>query len=301
MPRIAFIGLGNMGIGMASRLLQAGYQLTVYNRTAAKAEPLVALGARLASSPRDACVDVDAVFCMVSDDAVSRAMWLGSDGILAAELQQRALAIECSTLSHGWVMDLAVAVGRRGLRYVDAPVTGLPADSASGALTMLVGSREEDLEAARPLFDPVSKRIIRFGGVGTGTAYKLIINMIGAVQIACAAEGMAMAQRAGLDLATVADAIATGQAASPQVVRNVRRIVEGDHERNVVFTAALRLKDVEYALGLAKDLRTGAPFGELAAVGLREMCSTGRAMLNESAIFGVAASRQCEAQSCSDL
>ena len=131
----------------------------------------------------------------------------------------------------------------------------------------------------------------RFGSVGTGTAYKLIINMIGAVQIASAAEGMALAQRAGLDLATVADAIATGQAASPQVVRNVRRIVAGEHDRNVVFTAALRLKDVEYALQMAQGLRLGAPFGELAGSGLRELCGSGRAQINESSIFDVAASR----------
>jgi len=119
---------------MASRLLAAGYLLTVYNRTAAKAEPLVGLGARVASSPKEACADVDAVLCMVSDDEASRAMWLGTDGILAADLREHALAIECSTLSHGWVMDLAAEAGRRGLSYIDAPVTGLPADAATGTI-----------------------------------------------------------------------------------------------------------------------------------------------------------------------
>lgn len=291
MRQIAFIGLGNMGAGMASRLLQAGYLLSVYNRTAAKAAPLVALGARLASCPKDACIGADAVFCMVADDAASRAVWLGADGVLAAELREHAVAIECSTLSHGWVMDLAGEVGRRRLRYVDAPVTGLPVDAASGGLTMLVGASAENLERVQPLLSAVSKRVIRFGEVGTGTAYKLIINMIGAVQIAAAAEGMALAQRAGLDLATVAHAIATGQAASPQVVRNVQRMVAGDHERDVVFSAALRLKDVEYALQLAQELRAAAPFGEVAAVGLRQLCSRGRALSNESAIFEVAGTR----------
>ena len=156
---------------------------------------------------------------------------------------------------------------------------------------MLVGAREEDLNRARPLLAAVSNRITRFGAVGAGTAYKLIINMIGAVQIASAAEGMALAQRAGLDLATVADAIAAGQAASPQVVRNVRRMVAGDHGRDVVFTAALRLKDVEYALRLALGLRMGVPFGELAEGGLVELCQGGRSQVNESSIFEVAVSR----------
>jgi 3-hydroxyisobutyrate dehydrogenase len=291
MASIAFIGLGKMGAGMASRLLEAGHQVSLYNRTAAKADSALRRGGRLAGSPKEACANADAVFCMVSDDAASRAIWLGADGILAAELAPGTLAIECSTLSHGWVMELAAGVASRGLLYIDSPVTGLPADAAGGVLTMLVGAREEDLERARPLLAAVSNRIIRFGSVGTGTAYKLIINMIGAVQIASAAEGMALAQRAGLDLATVADAIATGQAASPQVVRNVRRIVAGDHDRNVVFTAALRLKDVEYALQMAQGLRLGAPFGELAGSGLRELCGSGRAQINESSIFDVAASR----------
>jgi 3-hydroxyisobutyrate dehydrogenase len=294
MATIAFIGLGKMGFGMASRLIGAGHRVGVYNRTASNAESLVAHGAQLASSPRDACAGVDAVFSMVSDDKASREMWLGADGILAGELQSRALAIECSTLSHGWVMELSEEVGRQGLRYIDAPVTGLPASAAAGELTMLVGAAEEDLESAGPLLAPISNRVIRFGGVGAGTAYKLIINMIGAVQIASAAEGMALAQRAGLDLAVVADAISKGQAASPQVVRNVQRIVSGDHERDVVFTTALRLKDVEYALRLAREVGGGAPFGELAAAGLRELCGRGKAEVNESVVFDVAASRTAD-------
>src|SRR3989442_10447132 len=104
----------------------------------------------MASSPAEACAGASAVFCMVSDDTASRAMWLGSNGVLASsELVLDALAIECSTLSHGWVMDLARQAGGRGLRYVDAPVTGLPADAAAGALTMLVGAAQDDLELAR--------------------------------------------------------------------------------------------------------------------------------------------------------
>ena len=291
MANVAFIGLGKMGIGMASRLLDAGHQVSVYNRTAGKAQSVVSRGARLASSPKDACVKADAVFSMVSDDVASRAMWLGADGILASELRTGALAIECSTLSHGWVMELAAQVTGRGLRFIDSPVTGLPEAAATGSLTLLVGAEEADLERARGLLGAVSNRVLRFGTVGAGTAYKLIINMIGAVQIASAAEGMALAQRAGLDLAAVADAIATGQAASPQVVRNVRRMADGDHDRNVVFTAALRLKDVQYALRLARELRMSVPFAEVAEGGLLKMCQGGRSEVNESGIFEVAASR----------
>ena len=144
-------------------------------------------------------------------------------GALAATNAPDALAIECSTLSHDWVLELAREVRRRGFRYVDAPVTGLPDAAAAGTLTLLVGADPGDLDAARPVFASLATRVLHFGAVGQGTVYKLMVNLMGAVQIASAAEGMALAESAGLDLKLVADAIGSGQAASPQVVRNVRR------------------------------------------------------------------------------
>src|SRR6202012_4307133 len=146
-----------------------------------------------------------------------------------------------------WVMELARTVAGRGLRYIDCPVTGLPASAAEGSLTLLVGAEEADRDHVRGLLGSISNRVLHFGTVGTGTAYKLIINMIGAVQIAAAAEGMALAQRAGLDLNVVVEAVSAGQAASPQVVRNTQRMALGETERQVIFTPALRLKDVQYA------------------------------------------------------
>ena len=142
--------------------------------------------------------------------------------------------------------------------------------------------------AAAPILGAISDRVLRFGGVGTGTAYKLIINMIGAVQIASLAEGIAIAEKAGLDLGVVAEAIATGQAASPQVVRNSRRMIDADHEENVVFTPVLRLKDVEYALRFASTLGLGSPFGQVAAAQLRHLIDLGHSRANESKIIDVA-------------
>jgi 3-hydroxyisobutyrate dehydrogenase len=295
MARVAFVGIGKMGFAMAGRLLAAGHELTVFNRTAAKAEPLVRLGARYAASPWEACNGAEAVFSMTADDSSSRSVWLGPEGILAASLAPRRLAIECSTLSYDWVMELAGEAAARGLRYIDAPVTGLPDDAASGALTLLVGAATDDLQAARSLLAAVSRSVIHFGPAGTGTAYKLIVNLMGAVQIASAAEGLALAERAGLDLRVVVDAIATSQAASPQVVRNTRRMLDDDHHRDVVFTPALRLKDVEYALSLAGKLGLGAPFGELAADTLRWLCDLGShdaAKVNESKVIDVARRRR---------
>jgi 3-hydroxyisobutyrate dehydrogenase len=285
--RVAFLGLGAMGTGMATRLIAAGHSLTVYNRTAARTLPLAKLGARVEESPRGAAQNADIIIGMTADDESSRAMWLGDQGALAGENAPDALAIECSTLSHDWVLELAQRVRNRGFRYVDSPVTGLPDAAASGTLTLLVGANLADLDAARPILTSLATRVLHFGAVGQGTVYKLMVNLIGAVQIASAAEGIVLTERAGLDLKLVADAVASGQAASPQVVRNVRRFVAGDHSAGVNFTPALRLKDVEYALRLARKLGVSAEFGSVAAMFYRRLCDHGFGRDNESRIIDV--------------
>jgi len=285
MMRVAFLGLGNMGTGMASRLLAAGHSLAVFNRSPGRATPFEKLGARIAESPRSAALNADVIIGMTADDESSRAMWLGERGALSADNSPDALAIECSTLSHDWVLELAAQVRVRGFRFVDAPVTGLPDAAAAGTLTLLVGADAADLDAARPILTSLATRVLHFGAVGAGTVYKLMVNLVGAVQIASAAEGMVLAERAGLDLKLVADAITSGQAASPQVVRNVRRFIAGDHTASVNFTPALRLKDIEYALRLAKKLGVECPFGTVAADVYRKLCDLGFGRDNESRVI----------------
>jgi 3-hydroxyisobutyrate dehydrogenase len=288
MSRVAFIGLGRMGRGMAGRLVAAGHDVVVHNRTRDKAAELLTAGARWADSPAEAVAGVEAVLVMVSDDEASRGVWLGADGVLAGEPAPDALAVECSTLSHDWVLELAVAATARHLRYLDAPVTGLPDAAAAGQLTLLVGGEPADVAAAEPLLRELSVDRVHFGPVGAGTAYKLVINLMGAVQIAAAAEGMAMAERAGLDLGLVAATIAGGQAASPQVVRNTRRMVAGDHGSDVVFSGHLRRKDAAYGVRLAETLGIGAPFGRMALDGLVALVAAGLGDQNESSIIEVA-------------
>jgi 3-hydroxyisobutyrate dehydrogenase len=288
MSRVAFIGLGRMGRGMAGRLVAAGHDVVVHNRTRDKAAELLTAGARWADSPAEAVAGVEAVLVMVSDDEASRGVWLGADGVLAGEPAPDALAVECSTLSHDWVLELAAAATARHLRYLDAPVTGLPDAAAAGQLTLLVGGEPADVAAAEPLLRELSVDRVHFGPVGAGTAYKLVINLMGAVQIAAAAEGMAMAERAGLDLGLVAATIAGGQAASPQVVRNTRRMVAGDHGSDVVFSGHLRRKDAAYGVRLAETLGIGAPFGRVALDGLDALVAAGLGDQNESSIIEVA-------------
>src|SRR5688572_31403324 len=149
MARVAFVGAGRMGSGMAARLLSAGHEVVVWNRTADRAAELVAAGAQVAPTPRQAAEGADAIVVMVSDDDASRSVWTAPDGLLAGAAPG-ALAVECSTLSHGWVLDLAAAARDRGLRYVDSPVTGLPDAAAAGRLTLLIGAEDADLAAVRP-------------------------------------------------------------------------------------------------------------------------------------------------------
>jgi 3-hydroxyisobutyrate dehydrogenase len=288
MARIAFVGLGRMGRGMAARLLETGHEVSVHNRSPGPAQDLARRGARTAPSPAEAAEGADAMIVMVTDDEASRSVWKEPGGLLDARHAPGAFAIECSTLSRAWVLRLADAARAAGLRYVDCPVTGLPDAAAAGRLTLLVGADEDDLAAATPLLRPLATEIVRFGPVGTGTAYKLLINLMGAVQIAAAAEGMALAERAGLDLDQVARTIATGQAASPQVVRNARRIADADHDRNIVFPGRMRHKDALYGVRLADELELAAPFGRTALDGLERLLAAGLGDLNESSVIEVA-------------
>jgi len=264
MARVAFIGLGRMGHGMAGRYLDAGFAVAVWNRSKAKAEDLIARGARWATSPEDAAIDADAVVTMVADDAASREVWLTKDGA-AATMKAGSIAIECSTVSHGHALYLARELRSRGLIYIDCPVTGLPDAAASGKLTLLVGADPADLERAQPFLVPLSSTIRHFGAVGCGTVYKLINNLMGAIQIAGIAEGLAIAEQAGLDMKLVLEAVESGVAASPAVIRHSRRMAVRDFA-DATFTAALRHKDAAYAVALAESLLSGAPLMGRAAV-----------------------------------
>src|ERR1700733_10442224 len=264
MTRVAFIGLGRMGHGMATRYLDAGFTLSVWNRSRAKAEDLIARGARWATSPEDAAIDADAVVTMVADDEASRAVWLGKDGA-ATTMKAGTLAIECSTVSYDHAVELARELRGRGLVYIDSPVTGLPDAAAAGKLTLLVGADAADLETARPFLAPLSTTIRHFGAVGTGTVYKLINNLMGAIQIAGIAEGLAIAEQAGLDMKLVLESIETGVAASPQVIRHSKRMVARSFS-GATFTAALRQKDAAYAVALAESLLSADPIMGRAAV-----------------------------------
>ncbi|NQW00766.1 MAG: NAD(P)-dependent oxidoreductase [Rhodospirillales bacterium] len=285
--QIAVLGTGQMGSGIAGRLLDAGYRVRVYNRTAARAEPLLARGALLSRSPAEAAAGADAVFSMVGDDPASEAMWCGPDGALSAPAKPGRLAIECSTLSHDWVNDLAARARSAGYAYLDCPVTGLPDAAAAGKLVLFLGGSAATIAAAQPFLDTISIGQMHFGDIGAGTAYKLIVNLMGSVQLAAAAEGLAVAERAGLDMTLVARALASGGCGSPQVARNAALMIAGDHTNNIAFSARWRLKDTDYGLRFARKMGLNPGIGAATLNVFQELVDAGFSAQAETKIIDI--------------
>ena len=283
MTKVAFLGLGLMGRGMALNVLKSGHELTVWNRTAEKMHPLVDAGATAAATPAQAVVGAEVIVAIVGDDAASESVWLGDDGILSGAPAANAIAIESTTVSQGWMVQLGERCAEAGLRFLDCPVTGGPPGAESGQLTMLVGGAAETLAAVEPVLNTYSKRIYHFGPVGAGTAYKLIVNTIGAVQAVAVAEGMEVAKRAGLPLDMVADALGNGSVASPMTTYIAPRMAVGDHQ-DVRFAAKWRGKDAGYGVDMAHALGGSTPIFEYAADLFKRTIDAGLGDLNESAI-----------------
>ena len=231
--RVAFLGLGLMGGGMARRLAGAGFAPAVYNRDPAKAAPLAELGARVASSPREAASGADVVFCMVADDDASRLLWLGENGALAAAAEG------------AWIHELDAAARARGCRLLDAPVTGSRPHAASGELTFLVGGPVEALDRVRPLLAVMSRAVNHLGPVGSGALLKLINNFVCGVQVAALAEAIAMIERGGLDRAQALEVLTNGAPGSPLVKTVSARMTAPDYTPN--FLLRLMAKDLTSA------------------------------------------------------
>lgn len=243
--RVAFLGLGIMGSGMAQRLVKAGFVVTVWNRDRAKTEPLAAAGARVASSPREAAKDADVLVSMVADDPVSRIVWLGDDGALAG-VRRGALCIESSTLTVAWVRELAAAMNAKGVEFIDGPVTGSRQAAANGELNFLVGGSAAALERARPVLTPMSKTIRHLGPTGSGALIKLINNFVCGVHLASIAEALAMMERGGLDKALALTVLTDGAPGSPMVKAVSGRMMTSDYDAPH-FKLKLMAKDLTYA------------------------------------------------------
>jgi 3-hydroxyisobutyrate dehydrogenase len=250
-PRIAFLGLGIMGSGMARRLLVNGFPVAVFNRNPDKAKPFAAEGAQVAGSPSEAATQADFIISMVADDPAARSIWLGKNGALSAA-KPGAVCIECSTVSVDWVRELCAAASARGCEVIDAPVTGSKPQAASGELSFLVGGTAASLEKARPVLAAMSKAIIPLGPAGSGALVKLINNFLCGVQVASLAEAVAVIERSGLDRAKTLEMLTNGAAGSPLVKLISGRMIAPDEAPN--FLLRLLAKDLGYAITEGKKV-----------------------------------------------
>ena len=250
-PRIAFFGLGIMGSGMTRRLLANGFPLTVFNRNAEKSKPFAAEGAQIAGSPREAAVQADFIISMVADDIASRSLWLGENGALASA-KPGAICIECSTVTVGWIKELAAAVAAKKCDLLDAPVTGSKTQAASGELSFIVGGEAATLEKARPVLAAMSKAIIHLGPTGSGALLKLINNFVCGVQVAALAEALAMIEHSGLDRAKALEILTHGAPGSPLVKAVATRMTAPEAAPN--FRLRLMAKDLGYAIHEGAEL-----------------------------------------------
>jgi 3-hydroxyisobutyrate dehydrogenase len=244
--RVALMGLGLMGSGMARRLLGAGFPLTVWNRNPERAQALAAEGAHAAATPREAAARADVVLSMVADDAASRAVWLGDDGALAGAARG-AVLVESSTLTVGWIGQLFREATARDCELLDAPVTGSRTHAASGELVFLVGGSAAALETARPALAAMSRAILHVGASGRGALLKLVNNSMCGVQAAALAEALALIERSGLDRAKSLELLTSGAPGSPLVKTLSARMTARDYTPN--FLLRLMAKDLTYALG----------------------------------------------------
>jgi 3-hydroxyisobutyrate dehydrogenase-like beta-hydroxyacid dehydrogenase len=243
MKRVGFVGLGLMGGPMAANIARAGYPLTVFNRSVAKAEPLRALGAEVASSPRQVASNSDVVLCMLSDAAAVHEVLSGPDGLLAGGRKGMTL-IDMSTVAPEDSRAVAADVAAHGWRMLDAPVFGSTGPAKEGKLGILVGGDAQVAEDQRDLLATMGTFIVHLGPQGSGALAKLCFNLMVAAQVESLAEAMALAVRGGLKAETMGQILKVSPILSNLITRKIDTIVGGD------FTPAFPLKHMHKDLGL---------------------------------------------------
>ncbi len=270
--RVAVIGLGVMGGGIAARLAATGHTVTAYNRTRSRAEALIAQGVAVADSPRAAAEAAESVILMLSDDAATRACTGGPGGMLAG-LQSDALVLQMGTLSPELTLDLAAGVEARGGQMLDAPVMGSANEAVSGNLWILAGGSPELLERAKALTADLAKEVYHAGPLGQGTRLKLANNLLGANLVAALAETMALIEASGIDPAIYATVLAGTNLGTRMLTGKANQMVAADYTAR--FSIANERKDVGLALALARGYGLSLHQGESVAVPFDEAIARG--------------------------
>jgi 3-hydroxyisobutyrate dehydrogenase-like beta-hydroxyacid dehydrogenase len=285
--KIGFIGLGQMGHGMASNLLQAGHEVTVYNRSPGKAEDLVARGARQAASIADACGG-DAVMTMLADDKAVEHMALGEGGIVAS-LPHSAIHISSSTISVGLSERLTEAHAKAGQRFVSAPVFGRPDAAAAAKLFVVAAGNAETLSACDPVFDSIGQRIFILGDKPSdANLVKLSGNFLIASVIESLGEAIALVGKAGIDRHAYLEMLTSTLFTAP-VYKTYGGLIANGKFEPAGFAAPLGQKDIRLTLAAAEDLKVPMPVASLLRDRFLTLIANGGETLDWSAIGALAA------------
>jgi 3-hydroxyisobutyrate dehydrogenase len=263
MARIAFIGLGHMGGGMAPNLAKVGHEVHAFDLVAEAVEQARQAGCSAASSAADSVKDADVVITMLPAAQHVRAVY---ENDVAPNARPGALLIDCSTIDVSSAREVGAGLQELGFEFVDAPVSGGIAAAASGNLTFMVGGSDEAFERARPFIEPMAKAVIHAGHLGAGQAAKICNNMILGATMAATCEAFVLAEKLGLDLRTFYDisSKASGQSwsmTSYTPVPGVGPDTPADHDYEGGFAAALMLKDLKLAADAAKSVGAYTPMG----------------------------------------
>ncbi|HEX6328048.1 MAG TPA: NAD(P)-dependent oxidoreductase [Jiangellaceae bacterium] len=259
--RVAFIGTGRMGAAMVRRISDAGYPVTVYNRTRAKAEALASAKVSVADTAREAAATADIVLVSLADDEAVRAAYEGPDGLVAG-LTEGVVVADTSTVSPATPRSLEGTVRAAGAVLLDTPVSGSVPTVEQGGLTIMAGGDRSALDRIRPVFEPIAARVVHLGALGTGATMKLAVNSIVHALDVALSEALVLAERSGIDREAAYDVIAVSAVGAPFV--HYKRAAFLDPQGTpVAFALDLVAKDLELAAALAAD--TGAPGTQLAA------------------------------------
>ena len=249
--RVAFLGLGIMGRPMASNLVKAGHEVTVWNRTPKDVE-----GARTAASPAEAASEAEVVWTCVSDTHAVESVLLGSHGVMES-LSEGQVFVDSSTISPSATVKFAERVRGKGAQYVDAPVTGSKVGAENGTLIFIVGGEESAIEKLKPLFAATGKKFFRMGETGKGQAAKLVMNLQIAMIYEGFAEALTLATKLGVDAETLIPLIEASMVRSGVVEYKAPFVLKRDFSPN--FPLRLMRKDIMLAREAAREARVKLP------------------------------------------
>jgi len=255
---VGFIGLGLMGRPMAKNILNAGFSLTVWNRTREKADDLVKAGAKFAESPRAVAASADVLITIVSDPPALESVLFDQNGALG-ELRRGSILIDSSTVSPDLARKVASAAAERGVKFLDAPVTGGTWGAEKGEIVFMIGGEESVFEEAKPVLETMGKKFFLLGPNGSGQTVKLAMNLLLALEVEALAESLALVRASGIQGERLIEVMQSSMGRAPLL--DVKAPLLLKNEFPASFPLRLMHKDVRLALELAKERHVDLPAG----------------------------------------